>query len=344
MKTFAQSLILRQGTRREWLKEVGALGALSAVSALSIAPGTSGLALAQESYPTKPITLVVPYPPGGNTDVVARAFALPLSKALGQPIVVENKGGAGGAIGATQVAKSAADGYTMVIGDVGLLCINPLANPALSYDPQRDFAPISTIASVSIVIAGRKDLPANNLREFLALAKANPGKYQCATAGSGTIGHLSLELIKSLSGVDILHVPYKGGAPALNDLLGGHVDILIDGVAFNSAKNGVVKALGVTGSRLASLPEVPTVAESGVSGFYFSNFWGFLMPTHTPSSVISRVGIEIQKIAAMPAVRSQLEAGGLMAQSSTDKEFADMIKRSSEQIAKIVKSSGITLS
>jgi len=321
--------------RRDLLKGLGLMGGAGL---------TQQWAFADETYPTKPITLVVPYPPGGNTDVVARAFAMPLAKALGQPIVVENKGGAGGAIGASWVAKSNPDGYTMVIGDLGLLCINPIANPSLSYDPVKDFVPISTIASVSIVIAGRKDLPANNLREFLALAKANPGKYQCATAGTGTIGHLSLELIKSMAGVDILHVPYKGGAPALTDLLGGHVDILIDGVAFNSAKTGAVKALGVTGSRIAALPDVPSVSESGVNGFYFSNFWGFLMPTHTPKGVISRVATELQKIATLPALRAQLEAGGLMAQSSTDKEFGDLIKRSSDQINRIVKVAGIALS
>ena len=177
--------------------------------------------------------LIVPYPPGGNNDVVARAYAVPLAAALTQPVVIENRGGAAGAIGLTQAAKAAADGYNLAIGDLGTLCINPIANPNLAYDPIRDFVPVTTIANVSIVITGRKDLPANNLREFLNLAKSQPGKFRCGTAGSGSIGHLSLEMIKSISGVDILHVPYKGGAPALNDLLGGHIDVMIDGAAFN---------------------------------------------------------------------------------------------------------------
>ena len=299
---------------------------------------------AQDAYPNKALTLVVPYPPGGNTDIVARAYANPLSKLIGQPVVVDNKGGAGGAIGAALAARAPADGYTMVIGDLGLLCINPIATPNLAYEPQRDFVPISTIATVSIVITGRKDLPVSNLREFLALAKAQPGKFRCGTAGQGTIGHLSLELIKSMTGVDILHVPYRGGALALNDLMGGHIDIMIDGAAYQSAKNGSVKALAVTGSRIPALPDVPTVAESGVTGFHFQNFWGFLMPAKTPAPVVARIGQEIQKIAAQPEIRAQLEAGGLAAQASTPQDFAQQIRRSSEQIARVVKSANISFS
>jgi tripartite-type tricarboxylate transporter receptor subunit TctC len=297
---------------------------------------------AQDSYPSKPINLIVPYPPGGNNDIVARAYAVPLSKAIGQPVVVDNKGGAAGAIGVGQAAKSTSDGYNMVIGDLGTLCINPIANPSLTYVTLRDFIPISTIASVSIVITGRKDLPVNNLREFLNLAKSNPGKYRCGTAGPGSIGHLSLEMIKSMAGVDVLHVPYRGGAPALNDLLGGHIDIMIDGAAFNSAKSGAIKALAVTGARVAAIPEVPTVAESGVTGFYFTNFWGFLMPAKSPSLAVSRIGKEIQKIAASSELRSQLEAGGISVQASTEQEFTELIKRTTEQINRIVKSANIT--
>lgn len=322
-----------QWSRRQWM------GGVSVCALAGL--GVSELR-AQDSYPNRPLTLIVPYPPGGNNDIVARAYATPLSKALGQPVVVENKGGAAGAIGMGQAAKAAADAYTLVIADMGTLCINPIANPALTYDTLRDFAPISTIASVSIVITGRKDLPVNNLREFLNLAKSNPGKFKCGTAGSGSIGHLSLEMIKSMTGVDVLHVPYKGGAPALNDLLGGHIDIMIDGAAFNSAKAGAVKSLAVTGARVAAMPDVPTVAESGVSGFNFSNFWGFLMPVRSPAAAISRIGKEIQKIAASPELRNQLESRGIAVQTSSENEFSDLIKRSTEQIGRVVKSAGIT--
>ena len=321
---------------RRKVMETFATAALTGVSTNTL--------FAQDSYPSKPINLIVPYPPGGNNDIVARAYAVPLSKAIGQPVVVDNKGGAAGAIGVGQAAKSASDGYNMVIGDLGTLCINPIANPSLSYVTLRDFTPISTIASVSIVITGRKDLPVNNLREFLNLAKSNPGKYRCGTAGPGSIGHLSLEMIKSMAGVDVLHVPYRGGAPALNDLLGGHIDIMIDGAAFNSAKSGAIKALAVTGARVAAIPEVPTVAESGLTGFYFTNFWGFLMPAKSPSLAVSRIGKEIQKIAASSELRSQLEAGGISVQASTEQEFTELIKRTTEQINRIVKSANITFS
>ena len=319
-------------TRRRYLQALCAWGAGWGLAPLH----------AQENYPSKPLNLIVPYPPGGNNDIVARAYAVPLAAALGQPVVVDNKGGAAGAIGLGQAAKAAADGYNLSIGDLGSLCINPIANPALPYDPARDFVPGSAIAAVSIVITGRKDLPANQLRDLLALAKANPGKFRCGTAGPGSIGHLSLEMIKSIAGVDFLHVPYKGGAMALNDLLGGHIDFMIDGAAFSQAKSGQIKALAVTGSRIAAMPDVPTVAESGVPGFYFSNFWGFMMPARSPATAISRVSKEVQKIAASAELRSQLEGRGISVLSGSDKELADLIKRSSEQITRIVKSAGIS--
>ena len=335
MKNYPTAKSLHQWTRREWLGTVAA----TAFTGLS----ATGLH-AQDNYPNKPVTLIVPYPPGGNNDVVARAYATPLSKAIGQPVVVENKGGAAGAIGLGQAAKATPDGYNMVIGDLGSLCINPIANPSLAYSTLRDFTPISTIASVSIVITGRKDLPANNLRELLNQAKSNPGKFRCGTAGPGSIGHLSLEMIKSMTGVDILHVPYKGGAPALNDLLGGHIDLLIDGAAFNSVKSGQVKALAVTGGRVAALPDVPTVSESGVTGFFFTNFWGFLMPAKSPAAAIGRISKEVQKIATSSELRSQLEAGGITVQSSSEQEFTELIKKSTDQINRIVKSASITFS
>ena len=335
MKNYQTTDSVHQCSRREWL---GSLAALA-----STGFGSSALH-AQDTYPNKPVTLIVPYPPGGNNDVVARAYATPLSKAIGQPVVVENKGGAAGAIGVGQAAKATPDGYNMVIGDLGSLCINPISNPSLAYSTLRDFTPISTIASVSIVITGRKDLPANNLRELLNQAKSNPGKFRCGTAGPGSIGHLSLEMIKSMTGVDILHVPYKGGAPALNDLLGGHIDLLIDGAAFNSVKSGQVKALAVTGGRVAALPDVPTVSESGVTGFFFTNFWGFLMPAKSPAAAIGRISKEVQKIATSSELRSQLEAGGITVQSSSEQEFTELIKKSTDQINRIVKSASITFS
>jgi tripartite-type tricarboxylate transporter receptor subunit TctC len=294
-----------------------------------------------QAYPSKPLKLIVPYPPGGNTDVVARVFSTPLAEALGQAVVVDNRGGAAGAIGATAGARSAADGYNLVVGDLGTLCINRVARADLPYDPSKDFAPVSMIATVSVIVTARNDLPVANFKEFLALAKANPGKFKCGTSGAGSIGHLALEMIKNMAGIDLVHVPYRGGAPAVTDLLGGHIDVMIDGAAFAQAKAGKIRALATTGDRVAAMPEVPTIAESGIPGFHFTNFWGYLMPTGAPASAIQRVSSELQRIANQPAVRQQLEAAGLAASGSTPQAFAEMMRTSNEKIAHIVKSANI---
>jgi len=256
-------------------------------------------------------------------------------------VVVDNRGGAAGAIGATAGARSAADGYNLVVGDLGSLCINRVARADLPYDPVKDFAPVSMIATVSIIVTARNDLPVTTFKEFLALAKANPGKFKCGTAGPGTIGHLSLEMIKSMAGIDVIHVPYRGGAPAVTDLLGGHIDLMIDGAAFSQAKAGKLRALATTGDRVAAMPEVPTIAESGIPGFHFSNFWGYLMPTGAPPAAIQRVSSELQRIASLPSVRQQLESAGLAAVGSTPQAFAETIRGSYDKIAQVVKSANI---
>jgi tripartite-type tricarboxylate transporter receptor subunit TctC len=257
------------------------LGALAAATAGMTLPHG---ALAQSGYPSKAVTLIVPNPPGGNTDILARIFSVPLSKALGQPVVVDNRGGAGGVIGMTAAARAPADGYTLGLGNLSDLVVSRYAQPNVPYDPAKDFAPVGTLAKVSIVVSALPSFAAKSFQEFLALAKANPGKYKCGTAGNGTIGHLCLEALKAAAGLDILHVPYRGGAPALNDLLGGHIDLLIDGSAFAQVKAGKLKGLAVTADRIVGLPSVPTIAESGVPGFSFGNYWGLLMPAGSPAA------------------------------------------------------------
>ena len=299
-------------------------------------------ARAQGLFPNRPLKLIVPYPPGGNTDLVARLFGVHLATALGQPVIVDNRGGAAGSIGMSAAAKSPADGYTIVIGDVGSLVVNRFAQPNLAYDPLKDFAPISLIATVSIVVTARPDFPANTFVEFLALARANPGKYTCATAGTGTIGHLSLESLMSMANIQVRHVPYKGGAPALTDLLGGHVDLMIDGAAFSQARAGKIKALAVTGDRIGAMPNVPTIAESGVPGYRFSNFWGYLMPAGTPKEIVERVAVEIQRISAQPAVRKQLADSGITATSSSPQVFSTLIRSENEKVEGIIKSAKIS--
>jgi tripartite-type tricarboxylate transporter receptor subunit TctC len=326
--------------RRTLLRGLAGTG-LAAATTLS--PWASSGALAQAgAYPNRPIKLIVPYPPGGNTDLVARLYAVPLATALGQPVIVENRGGAAASIGMSAAAKSPADGYTLVIGDVGSLCINRFAQPNLPYDPVKDFAPVSLLSTVSIVVTARPDFPASTFPEFLALARANPGKYACATAGAGTIGHLSLELLMSMANIQLRHVPYKGGAPALTDLLGGHVDLMIDGAALSQARTGKIKALAVTGERIGAMPQVPTIAESGVPGYRLSNFWGYLMPAGTPKDIVERISTEVQRIAVQAAVRDRLTEGGITATGSSPQVFSDLIRSENEKIGGIIKTAKIT--
>ena len=315
---------------------------IAAGATLGSAPFVRTSAFAQASgYPNKQLKLIVPYPPGGNTDIIGRSYSIPLAEALGQSVVIENRGGAAGAVGATAAARSAPDGYTLVVGDTGSLCISRFANADLQYDPIKDFAPVSLLATISVLITARLDFPASSFQEFLALARANPGKFTCATAGVGSIGHLSLEMLKSMTGLDIVHVPYRGGAAAATDLMGGQIDLLIDGAALSIAKAGRIKALAVTGDRIQTLPDVPTVAESGVPGFRLENFWGILMPAGAPPAAIERVNAELNRIAVLPRVRSQLENGGFTAQGSTPDALAVLISSTTDKISEVVKTGNV---
>jgi tripartite-type tricarboxylate transporter receptor subunit TctC len=321
---------------------IGAGLRIAAGATLSGAPFMRTPAYAQMSgYPNRLLKLIVPYPPGGNTDIVARSYSNPLAEALGQSVVVENRGGAAGTLGAAAAARAAPDGYSLFIGDIGTLCISRFANADLQYDPIKDFAPVSLLATVSVLVTARPDFPASTFREFIALARANPGKFTCGTSGVGTIGHLSLELLKSLAGLDIVHVPYRGGAPAATDLMGGQIDLLIDGAALALAKAGRIKALAVTGDRMQALPDVPTIAESGVPDFRLENFWGFLMPIGAPPQAIERLNAELNRIAALPRLRAQLEDGGFAAKGGTPEEFALLIRSTTDKIAEVVKTSNV---
>jgi len=295
---------------------------------------------AAQGYPSRPVKLIVPYPPGGNNDIIARIFAQKLSERFGQPIVIDNRGGAAGRIGAAAAAKAPPDGYTLVIGDLGNFVIATFADPNLQYHPAKDFAPIGAIASVSIVVTANLDFPVNTFDEFLAQARARPGKLTYATAGVGGPGHLAFELLRSMAKIDLVHVPYKGGGPAIIDVAGGRVDVLVDGAAFSQLKAGKLKALAVTGPRLPALPDVPSIGES-VRGFSFTNWWGILAPAGTPPDVVARVNKELVQIAALPEIRERLSSLGLMAQSSTPQEFADLLRSEHEKVGRIVKEADI---
>ena len=293
-----------------------------------------------QSYPSKPIRFIVPYPPGGNTDIVGRTFAQKLQERLGQPVVVDNRGGAAGAIGMAVAAKSPADGYTLVIGDLGSLVIAAFSNPNLPYKPQVDLVPVGMVSSVSVVVTANLKSPDNTIDDVIARARANPGKITYGTSGAGSPGHLAMELLRSMTKVDMVNVPYKGGAPAVTDLLGGQIELVVDGSAFAQVKGGKLKALAVTGPRLPALPATPSIGET-VKGYEFTNWWGILAPAGTPAEAIKRINDELTAIAALPEIRDRLTGLGLSAQSSTPQQFADHLKSETEKVDRIVKTANI---
>lgn len=299
----------------------------------------SVVALAQP-YPSRPIKLIVPYPPGGNTDIVARAFGQKLSERLGQPVVIDNRGGAAGALGMGLAVKSPNDGYTLVIGDLGSLVIAPIANPNTGYNAQKDLAPISLVTTVSIVVSVNPNSPDKTFAEFLARARAQPGKLTYGSSGIGAPGHLAFEMLRSMAGIDILHVPFKGGAQAITGLLGEQVDIVVDGTAMAQVKAGKLSALAVTGPRLPALPEVPGIGEI-VKGFEFTNWWGILAPAGAPPAAIARLNEELTAIAALPEIRERLNGLGLAATSSTPQQFTTLIRTETDKVTRIVKDAGI---
>jgi tripartite-type tricarboxylate transporter receptor subunit TctC len=309
---------------------------------LSVAACLWSVAVPAQQYPSRPVKLIVPYPPGGNTDIVARLFAQKLAERIGQPVVIDNRGGAAGALGMGVAAKSPNDGYTLVIGDLGSLVIAPIANPNAGYVPQKDLAPISVVTSVSIVVTVNAKSPDNSFAEFLARARAQPGKLTYGTSGVGAPGHLAFEMLRSMTGIDILHVPFKGGAQAVSGLLGEQVDIVVDGAAMAQVKAGRLKAIAVTGPRLQALPDVPGIGET-VKGFNFTNWWGILLPAGAPADIVRRLNEELTAIAALPETRERLSELGLTAQSSTPQQFSDLVRSETEKVARIVKDAGIKL-
>ncbi|MBK9115009.1 MAG: tripartite tricarboxylate transporter substrate binding protein [Betaproteobacteria bacterium] len=307
---------------------------------LPAAAGLCAAAAMAQPYPSQPVKLIVPYPPGGNTDIVARLYAQKLSERLGQPVVIDNRGGAAGTLGVGIAAKSPNDGYTLVIGDLGSLVIGPLSKPSIGYDPQKDFAPVGLVSTVSIVVTANPKSGMNSMQDLLARAKAQPGKLNAGTGGQAGPGHLALELLRTMAGVDIVHVPFKGGAAATTALLGEQVDVVIDGSAMGQVKGGKLKAIAVTGPRLPALPDVPGIGET-VKGYEFTNWWGILAPAGTPAAAVDRLNQELAAIAAMPDVRAKLADLGLAAKSSTPQQFADLIRTETDKVAKIVKDAGI---
>ena len=296
-----------------------------------------------ETYPSKPIRVVVPYPPGGTPDILIRELGPKLTAALGQQIIVENRPGAGGNIGAEVVAKAAPDGYTLVMGSAATHSINQSLYKKLAYDPLKDFVAVALIATMPNVLVVNNDFPVKNVKELIALAKAKPGTITFGSGGNGTTHHLSGALFEKMTGVDMTHVPYKGAGQALPDLIGGQINIMFDNITSSMAyiKSGKLRVLAVTTpKRSAALPDVPTMQEAGVPGYEMSGWFGLLAPAKTPPEIVARLNKAINKILQSIEMKELLAKQGAEIVISTPAEFTAFVKERTDKMTKVVKDSG----
>ena len=305
-----------------------------------------GTALAQV-YPSHPVRLIVPFPAGGSADLIGRAAAKKMSEGLGQQVLVENRAGAGGTIGTGAVAKSPADGYTLGLGTVSTLAMAPVVRANPPYDSLAAFAPVSLVASAPFILVVNASVRAGSLAELIALAKAKPGGLNFASIGDGTLQHFTGESFKSLAGIDIVHVPYKGVAPALVDLLGGQVQIGFDIVAsfqLQNLQSGKLRALAVLGpARVAQLPAVPTAAEAGLAGLAATAWFGLIAPKGTPAELVARLNAEVRKAVASAELRDAIATQGLEPAADSPQEFAELIEREMARWAQLAKAKGFRI-
>jgi tripartite-type tricarboxylate transporter receptor subunit TctC len=318
--------------------------AVALLVATSIITGTN--AAIAGAWPSRTIKLVVPFPPGGAADTVARVYADKLTEALKQPVVIENKAGAGTAIGAEAVASAAADGYTLSLAPAGQLTILPQVNREIRYDPFKSFVPVSNLATVPYVLAASPDTQVSTAKDLITAATRDPGRLTFSSCGPGTLCHLSGELFQSQTGTKLLHVPFKGSAPAVNALLGNVVNLSFDTltVLAPQIRDGKVKGLLVTSrERSPQLPDVPTAAEAGVSDYVVDSWFGLAAPIGTPSDIVQRLNAEVVRIGALPDVKARLEAQGLRVTTSTPEGFAEMIKTDYDRWGKLIKGSGVVV-
>lgn len=308
----------------------------------SILLSFASLAAAQ-AWPSKPIKYIVPFAPGGTTDILARTIGDKLSVVLGQPVVIENKPGAGGGVGAEATAKAAPDGYTIMGGTISTHAINASLYSNLPYDPVRDFVPITLIARVPNMLVINPAIPAKDVKELIALMKARPGTFTFASSGNGTSQHLSGELFKSMAGVEMQHIPYKGSPPALQDVMGGQVSMTFDNIttAWPLTKGGKLRALAVTTAKRSPIaPDVPTLAEAGLVGYEIGSWQGVFAPAGTPSAIVRRLNAEIVKIINAPDVQEKLLGLGAEPVANTSEEFATMVKAEVVKWGDVVRKSG----
>ncbi len=319
-------------------------------SPLLLAPALLALAIAfpaaaQAPWPSKPITFVVPYAAGGFSDIRARKIGMELTKALGQPIVIENKGGAGGVLGTDLVAKAAPDGYTIGSGNLAPLAVNVTLMKKLPYDPFNDVAPVILIENSPLILTAGPGLAARSVQELIAYARANPGKIAFGSSGVGGAHHLSGEMLKQAAGIDMVHVAYKGGAPAAADVLAGHVPMMFEMgyAALPSVKAGKIRALAVTSTRrLAVLPDVPTMNEAGVAGFESYNWQGVIVPARTPREIVDRLNRELNRLLTEPGLRDLITGDGSQVGGGTPEAFGAFIRSEAEKWGKVVRSANIS--
>ena len=299
-----------------------------------------------QAFPSRPVTLVVPFPPGGGTDTGARVIAEQLGKRWGQPVIVENKGGAAGQIGADYVAKSKADGYTLLLGNIGTQAINPSLYAKLPYDADKAFAPVSLVAKLPLTMIVNPAVPAKTAAEFIALSKSKPGQMSYSSSGAGSAPHLAAEIFKDQTGTFVLHVPYRGGGPAIADLLAGHVQLSFMTVleASGHIKAGKLRALAVTGDkRVTAFPDVPTLAEGVIPGFNAISWIGLLAPAGTPQDVVDKIAADVRAVLADDAVKARFVALGGVPRATTPAEFSKLIADDKARYAQIIRSRKITV-
>lgn len=323
------------------------MGLTHRIAALVLAVGTlgTGAAFAQgaANYPSKTIRIIVPFTAAGTTDILARSVAIAMQKAWGQSVVVENRPGAGGNLGSDIVAKAAPDGYTLLVGAVSPQAINVTLYPNMPYDVMRDFAHITLIAAVPNVLEVNPSVPVKTVRELIALAKSKPGQLTYASSGSGTSIHLSAELFKTMAGVDMLHIPYKGSGPAVTDLIAGQVNLMFDNLpsSISQIKAGKLRAIAVTTlKRSPALPDVPTIAESGLPGYDASSWFGMHAPAGTPKDIINKIHGVVTKSLHTPEMAERLASQGAQAVGNTPEEFTEFLRVEIAKWAKVVKASG----
>ena len=297
-----------------------------------------------QSWPAKPIRLVVPFTPGGSTDILARAIGQKLTEAWGQPVLIDNVPGAGGSLGADRVAKAAPDGYTLLMGHIGTLAVNPSIYPRLPYDPVKSFTPVAWVANVPNVLVVHPSVPATSVKELLALAKAKPGQLNFGSGGNGSAAHLATEYLKLQSQTFMVHIPYRGTAPAVTDLVAGQIQLLFTGApaVLPFVKSGQLRALAVSSSkRLDALPDLPTVAESGIKGFEADQWYGVVAPAGTPNEIVRKLNSQINQALESNELRTRLQNEGAMATPTTPEEFGKLIQREIARWKPVVRAGNI---